>query len=256
MQPFPDDDFILYDLNDSFSNPNPVVTPASPNGYLSTLVPDPYDDYWLNEYERPPKSNNLKPKKPKKGVKNTLNGVTDAVDLASLWTNLKSGKGMFPKIAKPAAAVGGVVAAGQIANGLSNYGSAVQNNRDIVDDILASAGANQNVRADLDSKQLSLLRKLQNGTYNTSGEFDASAALSKLGSALAQTGTGFATGGWAGGIAGGIGGLGNMFTSGMTSGAQSRAGELESLYQALADAEMRKKQQGRQSASRYGYGAY
>ena len=179
--------------------------------------------------------------------------------LGTAWDNVAAGKGAIPKMAKYANALQGIYAANQLFGGISDYSNAVSDTDQLISDILASAGSNPNLRHDLSADQLQLLRKLQNGTYDSSAGFSVDGVLNNLLNTAIQAGTGYLSGGTVGAILGGAGGIAEGITSGMVSDQGQITSELEGLYNALYESEMRDKSMRRDAAmqryadSIYGY---
>lgn len=171
--------------------------------------------------------------------------------------NVKAGKGINPKFAKGATGITAALAAVNAIKGISDYNTEMKNSQDVANDILASASANPNLRYDLTSDQLKMLRQLRNGTYDLSGDLSGASILSGLGNTAIGAGTGFLTGGWGGAIAGGLGGLVDSALGGMQDNQRRITSELEGLYQALYESEMRNKSMERNAAmQRYANGLY
>ena len=158
--------------------------------------------------------------------------------LGTAWNNVKSGKGIAPQYAKYANIAAGIGALNAAANGYSEYSNAVSDTEDLVSNILASAGGNPNLRYDLSSDQLQLLRRLQNGTYDTSAGFSIDGLMNNLGDVASGAGMGFLTGGWTGAALGALSPIASGITSGMTADQGRITAELEGLYNALRDSEM------------------
>jgi hypothetical protein len=173
------------------------------------------------------------------------------------WSNVKAGKGIVPSFAKEANIGAGVTAALNAIQGISNYQAAAQDTDDLVAEILQSAASNPNIRYDLSSDQLQTLRKLQNGTYDTSGDFELSHLLGNLGETAAGAGIGFLTGGPLGAVLGGAGGLVNGISSGMVGNQEQITADLQGLYEALYESEMNAKAMRRDAAmQRYANSLY
>lgn len=172
---------------------------------------------------------------------------------------LTSGQGIAPAYAGLANGAMGAVAGVKAIQGIDKYQNAKKDTEDLVNDILASAAGNQNYRYDLSTDQLQMLRRLQNGTYDTSGDFEIESLFSNLGDTATGAGLGFVTGGPVGAILGGLGGVVDGVSSGMTRNQEKITADLQSLYDALYESEMRNKAIKRDAATQryanslYGY---
>ena len=125
----------------------------------------------------------------------------------------------------------------QAISGLSDISNNTRESRDLQGDILKEAMANPINSSFLSSDQKVLLNKIRRGNYSLDGDNGiGEGVLSGLGNTLMGTVTGGLTGGIPGAIIGGIGGLVNSGISGYSNAQQRNIGELEALYQALADA--------------------
>lgn len=165
---------------------------------------------------------------------------------SNTWNNVKSGKGIMPEYAKYANIAAGINAAATAAQGISQYSNAVADTEDLVSQILASAGGNPNLRYDLSADQMQLLRRLQNGTYDTSAGFGIDGLLNNLGNVATGAGLGFLTGGgWTGALMGALAPAAEGITSGMSADQGRITAELEGLYNALLDSEMTTKEMKR-----------
>lgn len=163
--------------------------------------------------------------------------------------NIKAGKGVMPKYAGLAKGAMGAMAALKAVQGISDYQNAQSNTEDLVNDILASAAGNDNYRYDLSADQLKTLRQLQNGTFDTSGDFDMGSILGNLGNIATGAGLGFVTGGGIpGALLGAAGGVVDGVSSGMIGNQNQITADLEGLYQALYESEMRNKAMKRDAA--------
>lgn len=179
-------------------------------------------------------------------------------NLGSAWDNVKSGKGVVPKYATAANVISGAMAAAKAAQAFGDYSDAKSDTDSLISDILASAGGNPNLRYDLSADQLSTLRKLQNGSYDTTGDFDVNSLLGSLGSILTGAGLGFVTGGGpVGAIIGGLSGAVDGVSSGIINNQNQITADLEGLYNALYESEMRNKAMRRDAAmTRYANSLY
>lgn len=174
------------------------------------------------------------------------------------WSNIKAGKGVMPKYAGLAKGAMGAMAGLKAVQGISDYQNAQADTEDLVNDILASAAGNDNYRYDLSADQLKTLRQLQNGTFDTSGDFDMGSVLGNLGNIAAGAGLGFVTGGGIpGALLGAAGGVVDGVSSGMINNQNQITADLEGLYQALYESEMRNKAMKRDAAmQRYANSIY
>lgn len=251
----------LYDMYDKFAanraNKSKLKQRLANN--LKTPKTDAYDDFW--ETDAMSRNDFTEAAKQATGAAADVVGdsVTDALtakngkgflagaksNLGDVWKNLKSGKGAMPKFAKTANIIGGAMGALNAAKGISDYNTEMQNSNDIANDILASATGNPNLRYDLTADQLKMLRQLQNGTYDLSGNLDVSSILGNLGQTAIGAGTGYLTGGIPGAIIGGVSGLADGVLGGMKNDQQRISSELEGLYQSLYESELRNKQMQR-----------
>jgi hypothetical protein len=179
-------------------------------------------------------------------------------NLGNAWGNIKAGKGVMPQYAGLARGMAGAMAGLKAIQGVSDYQSAKEDTDALVNDILASAAGNSMYRYDLSADQLATLRKLQNGSYDTTGDFDMDSLLGNLGNIATGAGVGFVTGGGIpGAILGGLGGVVDGVSSGMVGNQEQITADLQSLYDALYESEMRNKQMKRDAAyARYANGLY
>ena len=179
-------------------------------------------------------------------------------NLGNAWGNIKSGKGVMPQYAGIAKGMLAADAAMKGIKGISDYSTAKADTQDLVTDILSSAGGNPNLRYDLSADQLKTLRQLQNGTYDLSGDFDMNSVLGNLGNIATGAGLGFVTGGGPiGALLGAAGGVVDGVSSGMVDNQNQITADLEGLYQALYESEMRNKQMKRDAAmQRYANSLY
>ena len=191
----------------------------------------------------------------KAGAGNLFNNATGNVQNAI--SNVKAGKGIMPKYAGLANVGMGIGAGLSAIQGINDYQTAKQDTDDLVNDILQSAAGNPNIRYDLSSDQLQTLRKLQNGTYDTSGDFELSHLLGNIGETATGAGLGFLTGGPLGAVLGGAGGLAKGVSSGMVGNQEQITADLQSLYDALYESEMNAKAMRRDAAmQRYANSLY
>lgn len=159
--------------------------------------------------------------------------------IKNMFNNLWSAKsGLKPMHLGTAANVGsGLMYGLQAAQGLSDISNTKRDVNDLQADILKEAMANPINSSFLSSDQKILLNKIRRGNYSLDGNSGiGEGVLSGLGNTLMGTVTGGLTGGIPGAIIGGIGGLVNSGISGYSNAQQRNIGELEALYQALADA--------------------
>lgn len=173
------------------------------------------------------------------------------------WNNVKAGKGLIPSAKTMSNVMAGVQLANAIGTGYNEYNQAQMDTESLISDILASAGGNSNLRYDLSSDQLNLLRQLQNGTFDTSADFDISNAFGNLGNVATQAAMGYAFGGIPGAILSGLTPVASGITSGMTQDQRQITARLEGLYNSLAESEMRNKAMKRDAAmQRYANSLY
>ena len=138
-----------------------------------------------------------------------------------MWSNIGSGIGQGM----------------QAIQGLSGVSDTKRDANDLQAAILREAMANPINSSFLSSDQRNLLNKIRRGNYSLNGDSGiGEGILSGLGNTLMGTVTGGLTGGIPGAIIGGVGGLVNSGISGYSNAQQRNIGELEALYQALADA--------------------
>lgn len=189
-----------------------------------------------------------------------LKGFFDSTkaNLGNAWGNIKSGKGVAPQYAGLAKGAMGAMAGLKAVQGISEYQNAQDDTEDLVNAILASAAGNDNYRYDLSANQLKTLRQLQNGTFDTSGDFDMGSVLGNLGSIATGAGLGFVTGGGIpGALLGAAGGVVDGVSSGMIDNQNQITADLEGLYNALYESEMRNKAMKRDAAmTRYANSLY
>lgn len=177
--------------------------------------------------------------------------------LGDTVSNVTSGKGVVPKFANLANVGMGIAAGASALKGINDYQAAKDDTESLVRDILNSAAGNPNYHLDLSADQLQTLRKLRNGTYDTSGDFEITSLLNNLGQTAAGAGLGFLTGGPTGAVLGGLGGVVNGVSSNMIGNQQQITSELQSLYDALYQSEMLNKQMRRDAAmQRYANSLY
>jgi hypothetical protein len=174
------------------------------------------------------------------------------------WANIKSGQGVLPQYAGLARGAMGAMAGLQAIKGIDAYQSAQEDTESLVDDILLSAANNDNYRYDLSAEQLQTLRKLKNGTYDLTGDFDIGNVLGNIGNIATGAGLGFVTGGGpVGALLGAAGGVVDGVSSGMVGNQEKITADLQSLYNALYESEMRNKQMKRDAAmQRYANSVY
>lgn len=199
---------------------------------------------------------------PKTSKKSKLGGFFDDVKHGAMdivgpamdagkqgWANIKAGRGVMPKYAGLARGAAGALAGFKAIQGVSDYQAAKEDTDALVNDILASAAGNSMYRYDLSADQLATLRKLQNGSYDTTGDFDMDSLLGNLGNIATGAGVGFVTGGGpVGAILGGLSGVVDGVSSGMVGNQEQITADLQSLYNALYESEMRNKQMKRDAA--------
>lgn len=147
-------------------------------------------------------------------------------------------------IGKYANIAGGVMQGIQAAKGLSDYASEQEDLDNLLSSIKSSAMGNPLLNSYLTNDQISLLSKIQRGTYDTSADADdfMSGVLSEgLSSGIQNALMGAAMGGPWGALIGGVGGLVNGGISGLSNGSAESEAELQALLTALQNAEMQYK---------------
>lgn len=200
-------------------------------------------------------------------IKNGLGGASQKIAGAydklagtakNAWGNVKAGKGIMPKYAGLAKAGMGIGAGISAIKGINEYQNAKKDTDALVEDILQSAAGNEMLRYDLSADQLELLRKLRNGTYDLTGDFDAGDLLGNLGNIATGAGIGFVTGGGPiGAILGGASGVVDGVSSSMVGNQEKITQDLQNLYDALYESEMRTKSMQRDAAyQRYANSLY
>lgn len=190
------------------------------------------------------------------GIKGMFGNLSNTAKNA--WGNVKAGKGIMPKYAGLAKAGMGIGAGISAIKGINEYQNAKKDTDALVDDILQSAAGNEMLRYDLSADQLELLRKLRNGTYDLTGDFDAGDLLGNLGNIATGAGLGFVTGGGPiGAILGGASGIIDGVSSSMVGNQEKITQDLQNLYDALYESEMRNKSMQRDAAyQRYANSLY
>lgn len=178
--------------------------------------------------------------KAKAGVKKTAGKVGGTIDTA--WNNFSDGNGLMPKYAKYANIGMGISQGINAAQSASNFSDATRNTQDLINDILNSANGNSSLRYDLSSEQLNTLRKLRNGTYDKTGDVSSDDFMGIAGNVLKDAGIGALTGGKWGALINGAGTLFSSVKNAQTNAQSQIDSELQDLYQALLDSEMRDKQ--------------
>lgn len=169
-----------------------------------------------------------------KGANGTPAGLT--------FTNPNTGK--VTSLGKWGNIASGVMQGIDAAQGIANYQNVKQDNEDLMSDIQTSAMGNPLLSSYLTADQLDLLGDIQDGRYDSS---DAGAdtflkgAMGGLGQAIPAAVIGGLTGGLPGALIGGLGTLANAGIDSLSSTAGQNTAELQSLYQALRDAEMQYK---------------
>lgn len=205
---------------------------------------------------------------------NDVTNTPDAGGLSGLFSNLKSGIGnnfgyslrspgatgwgsnlSFGAAKGPGltafglpvgkyANIGNAVAQGVNAvSGISDYSQGQSDLNSLVNDIKVSAMGNPLLDQYLTSDQLSLLNKLQNGTYDTSADMDdfmSGLTSEGLQGALSGAMSG-AVGGVPGMVIGAIGGLANGGIGGLSASNEQKTAELQALLNAMQNAEMQYK---------------
>lgn len=200
-------------------------------------------------------------------IKNGLGGASQKIAGAydklagtakTAWGNVKAGNGIMPKYAGLAKAGMGIGAGISALKGFNEYQNAKADADSLVDDILQSAAGNEMLRYDLSSDQLDLLRKLRNGTYDLTGDFEAGDLLGNLGNIATGAGLGFVTGGGPiGAILGGASGVIDSVSSSKIGNQEKITQDLQNLYDALYESEMRNKSMQRDAAyQRYANSLY
>lgn len=129
------------------------------------------------------------------------------------------------------------------AQGISDYSKGQSDINDLVNDIKVSAMGNPLLNSYLTSDQLSLLNKLQRGTYDTGADMDdfMSGLTSDGLTGAVQGAMSGAIGGLPGMAIGAIGGLVNGGIGGLSNANDQTEAELQALLTALQNAEMQYK---------------
>lgn len=161
------------------------------------------------------------------------------VNLSAMFGKLwNKGSGIQPLGIGRMSNIGSAISQGTSAlQGLSQISNNATESRDVQASLLREALANPIANSYLSEDQKTLLNKVRRGSYNSQ---NAAGIWEGIGSGLGNTVKGALTGGAIGGIPGAIiGGVGSLVNSGIQGygNAQQRSiGELEALYQTLADA--------------------
>ena len=177
-----------------------------------------------------------------------VHGATDAVETAndiSKFIGFNKGKGLSiggKNVGKYVPYGVGIYQGLDALGGLSEMSDLNADADTLTSQILTSAAGNPLISSYLTSDDLSLLGKLQRGTYDASaGVGDAT---SNLGNLLTGAGSGALmglAGGVPGAIIGGIGGLINSGIDNMNAETTNNTARLEALYQNLLNAEQQYK---------------
>lgn len=242
-----------------FQNPTGggEVVPAAPADGLGSPAPNILGTA-ADVLTAPPISEDVF--KSAKGGKGGLKGMFGNLSntAKNAWGNIKAGKGVMPQYAGLAKGMAGAMAGLEAVQGISDYEAAKKDTDDLVNDILASAAGNSMYRYDLSADQLATLRKLQNGSYDTTGDFDMGSVLGNLGNIATGAASGFVFGGGVpGAVLGGLSGVIDGASSGMVGNQEQITADLQSLYDALYESEMRNKQMKRDAAyARYANSLY
>ena len=189
---------------------------------------------------------------------NAVKGATDLAETADDLTNLAGKKFNFKNIINFDKGKGLSIAGKNVGKyvpwgvgiyqgldalgGLSEMSDLNADADTLTSQILTSAAGNPLISSYLTSDDLTLLGKLQRGTYDTSA--DLGDATSNLGNLLSGAGMGALSGlagGIPGAIVGGIGGLINSGIDNMNAETSNNTARLEALYQNLLNAEQQYK---------------
>lgn len=151
----------------------------------------------------------------------------------------QSAKSKSLNLGKAAPWIQGGIETVRALGGISDYTDAQSQYDELLSDVLREYGSNPLANQFLTSSQRSDLRALEKG-YTNEGKADIGDFFKGAGSGLVEAVPaallGLATGGVPGALVGGIGSLVNSGISGMNSAVSQDTANLESLYQALVDA--------------------
>jgi hypothetical protein len=176
------------------------------------------------------------------GLKNTFAQMKGATAAGQPWWSplwSKAGGIKVSNIGKMSNIGSGIGQGIQAIGNLKNISDTSSNISDLRGDILTQYSSNPLANYYLTPDQKQMIRQIKRGTYDDGG---SSGILKGIGSGLlgtvANAGIGYLTGGIPGAIIGGVGGLVNSGMQGYNQAQQSKASELEALYQALNEANM------------------
>lgn len=171
------------------------------------------------------------------GVASTA--VKQPINLSAMFGKLwNKGSGVQPLGIGRMSNIGSAISQGTSAlQGISQISNNKTESRDIQASLLREALANPIANSYLSEDQKTLLNKIRRGNYDSqssSGIWEGVG--SGLGNTVKSALTGGAIGGIPGAVIGGVGGLVNSGIQGYGNAQQRSIGELEALYQTLADA--------------------
>ena len=155
------------------------------------------------------------------------------------WSSKTGLKAFGKNIGKAAPWISGGLSALNMASDLSDYANVQADNDALMSQIQASAMGNPLLSSYLTSDQMNLLNQIRRGKYNDNAGLDdvLGGVVKGLPKTLLSTGIGALTGGVPGAIVGGVGGLLTSGTGALADTSSQNTAELQSLYQALQDAE-------------------
>ena len=172
------------------------------------------------------------------GAKDSLKSFTDKLSNPQFNWNSSSGiQGWGKNLGKGATALGALYNVYNIGQNLDNLSDAQQSREDMIGDIVGAAYNNPMIYYDLTSDQMSLLRKLRNGSYDTETDLSDVDWGSALKGAVKGGVGGFVTGGIPGAVIGAIGSGANSATESLVNAQGADAAELEALYNAILASE-------------------
>lgn len=155
------------------------------------------------------------------------------------WSSKTGLKAFGKNIGKAAPWISGGLSVLDMASDLSDYANVQADNDKLMSQIQASAMSNPLLSSYLTSDQMNLLNQIRRGGYSDDAGLDdvLGGVVKGLPSTLLSTGIGALTGGIPGAIVGGVGGLLTSGTGALAGASSQNTAELQSLYQALQDAE-------------------
>lgn len=160
------------------------------------------------------------------------------VNLSAMFGKLwNKGSGIQPLGIGRMSNIGSAISQGTSAlQGLSQISNNKTEARDIQASLLRESLANPIANSYLSEDQKTLLNKIRRGSYDPQNTGIWEGIGSGLGDAVKSALTGGAIGGIPGAVIGGVGSLANSGIQGYSNAQQRSIGELEALYQTLADA--------------------